>query len=157
MLLAWGRVLLVFKVRVFHLKLGSHAGLVSWWVSRWRKLMGVRSCPQKFEQTCQFDLNNCLLDHLLSGPTKTPFYSPLIVKRHRQRFIKATVHYPEAPWIRHFVAYLEWDLQGKECQLPRTVPSLSYDLFGINIQIIKPKLTEILVEFCYTIILTPLR
>lgn len=73
MLLAWGRVLLVFKVRVFHLKLGSHAGLVSWRASRWRKLMGVGSCPQKFEQTCQFNLNNCLLDHLLSGPTKTPF------------------------------------------------------------------------------------
>lgn len=69
MLLAWGRVLLVFKVRVFHLKLGSHAGLVSWRASRWRKLMRVGSCPQKFEQTCQFDLSNCLLNHLLSGPT----------------------------------------------------------------------------------------
>lgn len=29
---------------------------------------------------------------------KKSFYSPLNVKRqHRQRFIKATVHYPEAP------------------------------------------------------------
>lgn len=108
MLLAWGRVLLVFKVRVFHLKLGSHAGLVSWRASRWRKLMRVGSCPQKFEQTCQFDLSNCLLNHLLSGPTnqqKNPFYSPLNVKRqHRQRFIKATVHMNKTfrglPWTR---------------------------------------------------------